>query len=333
MPDQKVAEILQFVVNYIDIVPRGPNIPQLPKKELSMVMEYVFPNLHADVRQRPGKGFKAVVKSLLRCLGCSESVVQGFSGNQRFWRHVAWNDEGRNKVSEALQWRAGGMPNPHLDADVDEDDEEKKMSGLKMQAGPSSMMLTKPKAINRPSKSVFIPKYDVLFSRTTWHYYIRVFLPMCDPATIQQGIKLDLLRGQLAVKSRYTPTTTLPPWCTGNEAVSDLEIVQPLPPSACGEFNIDIPLPFDVDRVARKEVHVTDIGVVVSLKRLKEELTPMEFKVHGFAAGPTNPPTVLPNTMPSMPAPPSVPAPRGMAAQGGRAGGMMMHHSVPMPYQ
>ncbi len=290
MPDPKVAEILQFIINYIDIVLRGPNIPQLPKKELSQVLEYMFPHSQSDVRHRPGKGFKAVMRGLLRCMGCNESVMQQFGNNQRFWKYVGWNDEGRNKVSESLAWRAGSIQNPHMQQeDGDDDDEEKKMhlGGLGKLTGTGALVhqVKQSRVAGRASKVSFTPKYDVLFSRTTWSYYLRIFLPMCDAASIQQGIKLDLLRGQLSMKGRYQPTATLPPWCTQNEALSDLDVVQPLPPSACGDFTMDIPLPFDVDRSARKEVHVADIGIIVSMKRLKEEIPQMEFKVHTFSQG------------------------------------------------
>jgi len=295
MPDQKIAEILSFIMSYIDIVIRGSNIPQIPKKELCQVMDYHWPS-SSEVRQRPGKGFKAVMRSLLRCLGCSDAILHAFGNSQRFYKHVGWNDEGRQKVNEAIAWRAGNLQPPgqgHDVRDLDDDgddDEHKKMAKSSM-VSPAVMAAVKAsRQGGSRGRSLFQPKYDVLFSRTTWCYYLRIFMPMCDPNSLQQGIKLDLLRGQLSLKGRYTANPSLPPWCTQNETLSDLEVVQGLPLSACGEFAMDIALPFDVDRAARKEVHVTDIGVIVSLKRLKEEIPQMEFKVHTFAQ-PTGAPT------------------------------------------
>ena len=294
MPDQKVAEILQFIMSYTDIQVRGPNIPQLLKRELCQVMDYIFPSNNTDVRQRPGKGFKAVMRSLLRCLGCGDNVVSAFSANQRFYKYVGWNEEGRAKVNEAAAYRTGTLPPASgMEEHEDEDDDGKKSTlGIQISTSAakaggggvtivSSLKSSRP--VGRVGRGQFVPKYDVLFSRTSWSYYLRVFMPMCEPTNIQSGIKLDLLRGQLSLKGRYVATASLPPWCTQNEPVNDLEIVQSLPASALGDFHVDIPLPFDVDRTGRKEVHVTDIGVIVCLKRLKDEAPQMDFKVHTFA--------------------------------------------------
>jgi len=57
-----------------------------------------------------------------------------------------------------------------------------------------------------------------------------------------------------------------------------------LPRFASGDFQLDIPLPFDVDRAARKEVHIADIGLVVVLKRIKEESPQLELTIHGASS-------------------------------------------------
>jgi len=236
-----------------------------------------------------------------------------------------------------MAYRAGNLSHPHVD-DIDDDDDEDKKVSPSAKSGHSTSLAAAMKAAKhsgRIGKSMFTPKYDVLFSRTTWSYYIRVFMPMCEPASLQSGIKLDLLRGQLSLKGRYQTTASLPPWCTQNESIADLEIVQSLPPSASGDFVIDIPLPFDVDRSARKEVHVTDIGVIVSLKRLKEEIPQMEFKIHSF----TNPNSsgaggMSGHTLPLPPAPSSTPRPSGSSQSGVSSStpSLLIHTGVPLAY-
>jgi len=330
MPDTKIAEILQFIIAYIDIHLRGSSNATLQKKELCQVMDYFFPS-NSEVRQRPGKGFKAVMKSLLRCMGASDSFIQDFGGNQRFWKHVSWNAEGKNKVTEAMQFRSGNLT-AGIDDGPDTDDEDKHKLGMASAKSAPAALFAALKAAKRSpgGKSMYNPKYDVLFSRTTWSYYLRVFMPMCDPNLLQSGIKLDLLRGQLSLKGRYIAVAALPPWCTQNETLQDLEVVQSLPPSAQGDFSVDIPLPFDVDRAARKEVHVTDIGIIVSLKRLKEEIPQMEFKVHTFNSDNRGTSTAASQAAAARSV--SVAAQPGVPSSSNTSALLQLHHGVPMNY-
>jgi hypothetical protein len=296
MTDQKMAEMLHFIVAYIDIQLQSSHIPVLSKRELCQMLEYLSPSPSApDVRPRPGKGFVAVMRPLLRCMGANDPMVAAFAANKRQYKYVTWTDEGRQKLSEALRWH---QEHPLINFDEDDEDfEDEKRSQSKPSSMPASSSSSggTPSAVGRagkkfpvrPLRGGFAPKYDVLFSRSLWSYFIRIFMPMCDPVSLQNGIKLDLLRGQLNLRGRYAVVASLPPWCTQNETLTDLEVVQSLPASASGDFALDISLPFDVDRTARKEVHVTDIGVVVALKRVKEDLphNHLEFKVHTFDTG------------------------------------------------
>lgn len=286
-----MAEMLQFIMSNVDIVTRGPMIPSIPKREVTQVLEYVYPNPGEKAVYRPGKSFTAVMKSLMRTIGVPDNIINGFAGSKRNYKFITWTPEGQQKAAAALQMtpeQLSALQAAHAieDDDEEEEDGQERPQGANMRGAPGGMVAAFRLAQKRERASLrkgFTPKYDVLFSRTTWTYYIRVFMPMCDPSLLQQGITLDMYKGHLSLKGRYSVTPTLPPWTTQNEPIGDLEVVQPLPPNACGDFAIQIPLPFDVDRSARKEVHVTDIGLIVSLKRLKEEIPQMEFKVHSFA--------------------------------------------------
>jgi len=270
------------------------------------------------------------MKSLLRCMGASDSFIQDFGGNQRFWKHVSWNAEGKNKVTEAMQFRSGNLT-AGIDDGPDTDDEDKHKLGMtSSKSAPAALFAALKAAKRSPGKSMYNPKYDVLFSRTTWSYYLRVFMPMCDPNLLQSGIKLDLLRGQLSLKGRYIAVAALPPWCCQNETLQDLEVVQSLPPSAQGDFSVDIPLPFDVDRAARKEVHVTDIGIIVSLKRLKDEIPQMEFKVHTFNTDNRGTSTAASQAAAARSV--SVAAQPGVASSSNTSALLQLHHGVPMNY-
>jgi len=313
MPDQKIAEMLQFIMTHLDIHTGGGRPPSVPKRELCQVLEYTFPT-HGGAVYKPGKGFTAVMKSLMRTIGMPDHAINTFAGSKRHYKYVSWTPDAQQKVPMALAWaEKGGAP-------VVEDDEEKKRALGMAPDDPS-----RPNAVEVVNafkahqkimprglmgRKAFTPKYDVLFSRQTWSYYIRVFMPMCDPNSLQEGIKLDMYKGHISLTGRYSVTPSLPPWTTQGEPLPDMEVVQPLSSSSCGNFSIDIPLPFDVDRSARKEVHVTDIGLIVSLKRLKEEIPAMEFKVHTFGDGssaPAAPGQALPPG--AVPVPVQVPVP------------------------